>query len=149
MYLDVTCRLLLLNTSNKKVSQIYLFQFVYTHSSQVLKWSHETVLGYCMRFQTCFLFAPCLANLSDSFWFNQRDVLFKFSVQRKLQALVNDILPSTTAVFSYAIGSRKLSANEQGFFFFFSSNSSKFVTNNSDCIRRLFYNWPCCLRQHK
>ena len=35
----------------------------------------------------------------------------------KLQALVYDILPSTTAVFSYAIGSRKLSANEQFFFF--------------------------------
>ena len=31
----------------------------------------------------------------------------------KLQALVYDILPSTTAVFSYAIGSRKLLANEQ------------------------------------
>ena len=33
----------------------------------------------------------------------------------KLQALVDDIFPSTTAVFSYAIGSRKLSANEQFF----------------------------------
>ena len=33
----------------------------------------------------------------------------------KLQALVYDILPSTTAVFSYAIGSWKLSANEQFF----------------------------------
>ena len=33
----------------------------------------------------------------------------------KLQALVYDILPSTSAVFSYAIGSRKLSANEQFF----------------------------------
>ena len=32
-----------------------------------------------------------------------------------LQAKVYDILPSTTAVFSYAIGSRKLSANEQFF----------------------------------
>ena len=31
----------------------------------------------------------------------------------KLQALVYDILPSTTAVFSYTIQSRKLSANEQ------------------------------------
>ena len=30
----------------------------------------------------------------------------------KLQALVYDILPSTTAVFSYATGSRKLSAND-------------------------------------
>ena len=33
----------------------------------------------------------------------------------KLQAPVYDILPSTTAVFSYAIGSSKLSAKEQGF----------------------------------
>ena len=33
----------------------------------------------------------------------------------KLQALVYDILPSTTAIFSYIIGSRKLSANEQFF----------------------------------
>ena len=33
----------------------------------------------------------------------------------KLQALVYDTLPSTIAVFSYVIGSRKLSANEQFF----------------------------------
>ena len=33
----------------------------------------------------------------------------------KLQALVYDFLPSTTAVFSYATGSTKLSANEQFF----------------------------------
>ena len=33
----------------------------------------------------------------------------------KLQALVYDILPSTTAVFSYAIGPRKVSVNEQFF----------------------------------
>ena len=36
-------------------------------------------------------------------------------VVAKLQARVYDILPSTTAVFSYDIGSRKLSANEQFF----------------------------------
>ena len=36
-------------------------------------------------------------------------------VHGKLQALVYDILPSTTVVFSYVIGSRKLSANEQFF----------------------------------
>ena len=35
--------------------------------------------------------------------------------QHKLQALVYDILPSTTAVFSYAIQSWKLSANKQFF----------------------------------
>ena len=34
---------------------------------------------------------------------------------QKLQALVYDILPPTTAVFSYAIGPRKLSADEQFF----------------------------------
>ena len=33
----------------------------------------------------------------------------------KLQALLYDFLPSDTAVLSYAIGSRKLSANEQFF----------------------------------
>ena len=33
----------------------------------------------------------------------------------KHPALVYDILPSSTAVFSYAVGSRKLSANEQFF----------------------------------
>ena len=53
----------------------------------------------------------------------------------KLQALVYDILPSTTAVFSYAIGSRKLSANEQ-LIFCWCSNSSKFITNNSNKTRR-------------
>ena len=37
------------------------------------------------------------------------------AVLGKLQALVYDILPSTTAVLSYAIGSRKLPANEQFF----------------------------------
>ena len=45
---------------------------------------------------------------------------------RKLQALVYDILPSTTVVFSYAIGSRKLSGKEQ-FFVVLNLNSSKFV----------------------
>ena len=54
----------------------------------------------------------------------------------KLQALVYNILPSATAVFSYAIGPIKLSANEQFLLFY----SSKFVTNNSNCIRHLFYN---------
>ena len=50
----------------------------------------------------------------------------------KLQTLVYNILPSTTAVFSYAIESRKLSANEQVFFgVCVCSNSSTFVTNNS------------------
>ena len=68
----------------------------------------------------------------------------------KLQALVYDILPSTTAVFSYAIGSRKLSANEQGFFFcVLCSNSGTFVTNNSNKTRRVIYSRQQSLHQHK
>ena len=55
----------------------------------------------------------------------------------KLQALVYDILPSNTALFSYAIGSIKLSANEQ--FFCWCSNSSMFVTDNSNKTRRAIY----------
>ena len=39
----------------------------------------------------------------------------QLSTELELPALVYDILPSTTAVFSYAIGSRKLSVNEQFF----------------------------------
>ena len=45
-------------------------------------------------------------------------MFFVVMVDPRLQALVYDILPSTTAVFSYAIGSRKLSANEQFLFCF-------------------------------
>ena len=52
----------------------------------------------------------------------------------KLQALVYDILPSTTAVFSYAIGSRKMSANEQ---FFVGGAQTVEVTNNSNKTRRV------------
>ena len=62
----------------------------------------------------------------------------------KLQALVYDIHPSTTAVFSYAIGSRKLSANEQ----FFVGAQSKFVTNNSDKTRRVIYSRQQSLHLH-
>ena len=67
----------------------------------------------------------------------------------KLQALVYDSLPSTTAVFSYAIESRKLSANEQGFFFCVCvcSNSSKFVT--TQIISDVCFILPCYLRQLK
>ena len=41
------------------------------------------------------------------------------NIASKLQTLVYDILPSTTAVFSYAIGSSELSANEPFFLFLF------------------------------
>ena len=73
--------------------------------------------------------------------------LRKVWVLIKRQALVYDILPSTTAVFSYAIRSRKLSANEQ--FFCWCSNSSKFVTNDSDKTGRVIYSRQQSLHQHK
>ena len=50
------------------------------------------------------------AALSNSKWMGE-----EAGGALKLQALVYNILPSTTAVFSYATGSRKLSANEQFF----------------------------------
>ena len=42
-------------------------------------------------------------------------IIIIITADTKLQALVYDILPSATALFSYAIGSRKLSANKQFF----------------------------------
>ena len=53
----------------------------------------------------------------------------------ELKALIYDIFPSTTAVFSYAIGSRKLSANEQ---FFVGVQTVVGLLNNSN-YTRLFY----------
>ena len=72
-----------------------------THYSVLLHWFHLT-----KQFNS--------AGLS---WTGQRGVVVHdpTNPRAKLQALVYDILPSTTAVFSYAIGSRKLSANEQFF----------------------------------
>ena len=72
----------------------------------------------------------------------------------KLQALVYHILPSTTAVFSYAIGSRKLSANEQSLENGhrgkrWCSNTSKFATNNSNKTRHVIYSDQQSLHQHK
>ena len=72
---------------------------------------------------------------------------FHSLISSKLQALVYDILPSITAVFSYAIGSRQLSAKEQ--VFCWCSNSSKLVTNNSNHARRVIYSRQQSLHQHK
>ena len=64
---------------------------------------------------TATLRAPLSGTFLQCLEFRLRPVQSNF--KRKLQALVYDILPSTTAVFSYAIGSRKLLANELFFFF--------------------------------
>ena len=63
------------------------------------------------------------------------------------QALVYDILPSATAVFSYAIGSRKLSANK---LFFVGAQTVVRLLQTTQIISDIcFYNWPCCFRQLK
>ena len=64
----------------------------------------------------------------------------------KLQALVYDILPSTTAVFSYAIGPRKLSANEQ---FFVGTQTVVSLLQTTHIISDVCFILPCCLRQLK
>ena len=64
-----------------------------------------------------------------------------------LQALVYDIVLSTTAVFSYSIGSRKLSANEQFFFVLFFVGAQTVVgllPKNSDYIRRFLFLFCFC-----
>ena len=66
MNLNVTCILLLLNILNKKVSQIYIFQFVYNTvflSSELISWHQSSRL--LDDTSDIFFIAPCLANLSD------------------------------------------------------------------------------------
>ena len=56
-----------------------------------------------------------LATTKTGQWADHKNRSPQDNGQTKLQAMVYDILPSTTAVFSYAIGSRKLSANKPFF----------------------------------
>ena len=55
------------------------------------------------------------ACLTEAGWHGRTPYTHTHTLTPKLQALVYDILPSTTAVFSYALGPWKLSANEQFF----------------------------------
>ena len=63
----------------------------------------------CMNSPWCQDYTACDSVDTD------RQTVLCGQCKPKLQALVYHILPSTTAVFSFAIGSRKLSANEQFF----------------------------------
>ena len=62
----------------------------------------------------------------------------------KLQALVYDILPSATAVFSYATGSRRLSGNEQ---FFVGAQTVVSLLQTTQIISDVCFMLPCGLRQ--
>ena len=64
----------------------------------------------------------------------------------KLQALVYDIFPSTIAVFIYAIGSRKLSANEH---FFVDAQTVVSMLQTTPVVSDVCFMLPCCLRQLK
>ena len=72
--------------------------------------------------------------------------VLKVKVVIKLQALVYDILPSTTAVFSYAIGSRKLSANEQ---FFLGAQTVVRLLQTTQIKQGVIYSRQQSLHQHK
>ena len=65
----------------------------------------------------------------------------------KLKALVYDILPSTTAVFSYAIGPRKLLANEQ--VFVGAQTVVRLLQTTEIKTRRVIYGRQQSLLQHK
>ena len=73
-------------------------------------------------------------------------VMTTLTLRAKLQALVYDILPSTTAVFRYAIGSRKLSANEQ---FFVGAQTIVGLLETTQILSAICFMLPCGLRQFK
>ena len=80
----------------------------------------RSVCGQCVVRSVCSQVSVWSVCSQVSVWsvFSQVSVwsvCSQVSVWCKLQALVYDILPSTTAVFRYAVGSSKLSANEQFF----------------------------------
>ena len=70
------------------------------------------------------------------------------TIETTLRALDYDILTSTTAVFSYVIGSWKLSCNEQ-LFVGAQTLVIKFVTNNSNKTRCVIYSRQQSLHRHK
>ena len=95
---------------------------IYSHARRQLP--QPTRVSVVVSYVTSF--KRCLTRLVCRFIVNKGVPVFPGSVARredrsngfghtKLQALVYDILPSTTAVFSYAIGFRKLSIKEQFF----------------------------------
>ena len=69
-----------------------------------------------------------------------------FTTPNSKHCMVYDILPSTTAVFSYAIGPRKVSANEQ---FFVGAQTVVSLLQTTQIISDVCFMLPCCLRQFR
>ena len=93
-----------------------------THADKYQQWQKSTqVATWMAKFHSCRQVSAVAKVHSRPPPSNQHQDLHqlltaeKYRAAAKLQALVYDILPSTTAIFSYAIGSWKLSANEQFF----------------------------------
>ena len=95
-------------------------------SQCILCTPYNPVPCHLMQSHICKVHVCLAVTCHLHFWQNDRGLLgatavtlgwnrYRVSTESKLQTLVYDILPSTTAVFSYAIGSRKLSANVQFF----------------------------------
>ena len=64
----------------------------------------------------------------------------------KLQTLVYDILPPTTAIIHYVTGLRQLLANGQ--FFFGAQMAVRLQQTTQTILNVSLSNRPCCLRQH-
>ena len=73
-------------------------------------------------------------------------MLSRENTRLKLQAAVYNILPSTTALSSYVMGPRKLSAKEQ-----FSVGAQTVVSflQTTHIISDVCFMLPCCLRHLK
>ena len=104
---------------------VYIRSLTSVHFMQTIGFTGKTCFFYYCHFFLTFLFYYLYLHSTTRSSFDlclyRQHILLLLSVSYrnilfcKLQALVYDILPSTTAVFSYAIGSRKLSANVQFF----------------------------------
>ena len=106
-------------------------------SSKAVKGERQTCLGFPLyTFFLGFLLwgCPCPHNCL-------------VTPRSKLQALVYDILPSTIAIFSYAIWSRKLSANKQ---FLVGAQTVVSLLQTTQIVSNIcFITDPVCLRQLK
>ena len=88
----------------------------------------------------------CIQTGHIQLWKHNEQTAISQKSMLKLQALVYDILPSTTAVFSYAIGSRKLSANEQ---FFVGAQTVVSLLQTIQIKQGISYSRQQSLHQHK
>ena len=81
---------------------------------------------------------PCARSTSRHVTLPGRGAAYRKD-RSKLQALVYDIPPSATVVFSYAIGTRKLSANERFLFIFVGAQTVVRLLQTTQIISRVCF----------